>query len=222
MIPVRGQLAPERPAGAAALIIRVNRVLFRHARAPAGVVAGLDLLSTVVAPPGGAHPEQPVQGVRSADRACPEVSTPQATATSFDRHRERVLPREVTGRSRVALRRSRRRAVGLLSGANVAERESLTHHDVPDFVGDRAPEDRAGMHECVEFAVLPARIDARRQIPEQLLVVATPLRTTGRAAGVSRTRRRPRTPRRWASRPVSRPQSGKTACFPTWRRRSSR
>jgi hypothetical protein len=56
----------------------------------------------------------------------------------------------------------------------VAEDEAVSLDDVAGRAGDGLGEDRAGMDEGVEFAVLAAGVDPRRQFGEKLIVVRPP------------------------------------------------
>ena len=66
------------------------------------------------------------------------------------------------------------RCAAWLDTSYVAEQESVTLNDFPDPDGESFPEDRSGIDEGVELAVLAAGINAGREIVEQLLVEPAP------------------------------------------------
>src|ERR1700677_4331499 len=75
------------------------------------------------------------------------------------------------------------RVHAVLRRLQIAKDKALALNDLAGVAGNRLGEDRAGMDEGVELAVLPAGVNARGQIGEQLLVIGTP-----REGGVERLR----------------------------------
>jgi len=69
------------------------------------------------------------------------------------------------------------------SAPQIAKDKAVTLDDLARLACDRLGEDRSGMDEGVELAVLAAGVDAGGQVGEQLLVIRTP-----REGGVERSR----------------------------------
>ena len=91
----------------------------------------------------------------------------------------------------------RRRVAGYSSAVNTSAKTNPSRSTVaPTSTGDRGAEDGTGVDERVEFAVLAARIDVRREARRAVRRQTGGRQTTGRAGAGRRRRGSPRHPRR--------------------------